>query len=66
MLSYLQPTQYANQDPFTVKSSQLRNAQGLFNDGLVTATCANNGQTTWIYNQVRFLVRTLLVGSNEP
>ncbi|KAJ7451171.1 glycoside hydrolase family 76 protein [Mycena latifolia] len=34
-----------------IKNSQLRNAQGLFNDGLVTSTCANNGQTTWIYNQ---------------
>ncbi|KAJ7066360.1 glycoside hydrolase family 76 protein [Mycena amicta] len=34
-----------------IKSSALRNAQGLFNDGLNTATCANNGQTTWIYNQ---------------
>ena len=29
----------------------MRNAQGLFNDGLTTATCANNGQTTWTYNQ---------------
>ncbi|KAJ7629336.1 glycoside hydrolase [Mycena rosella] len=34
-----------------IKNSQLRNSQGLFNDGLVTSTCANNGQTTWIYNQ---------------
>ncbi|KAJ7480077.1 glycoside hydrolase family 76 protein [Mycena galericulata] len=34
----------------SVTSSQLRNSQGLFNDGL-TSTCANNGQTTWIYNQ---------------
>ncbi|KAF7319902.1 Six-hairpin glycosidase [Mycena kentingensis (nom. inval.)] len=34
-----------------IKSSALRNAQGLFNDGLVTSTCANNGQTTWTYNQ---------------
>ncbi|KAJ7789482.1 glycoside hydrolase family 76 protein [Mycena olivaceomarginata] len=33
-----------------IKNSQLRNSQGLFNDGL-TSTCANNGQTTWIYNQ---------------
>ncbi|KAK7064757.1 Six-hairpin glycosidase [Favolaschia claudopus] len=32
-------------------NSQLRNSQGLYNDGLVTSTCANNGQTTWIYNQ---------------
>ncbi|KAF7315755.1 Six-hairpin glycosidase [Mycena indigotica] len=34
-----------------IKNSALRNSQGLFNDGLVTSTCANNGQTTWIYNQ---------------
>ncbi|KAJ7071362.1 glycoside hydrolase family 76 protein [Mycena amicta] len=34
-----------------IKSSALRNSQGLFNDGLVTSTCANNGQTTWTYNQ---------------
>ncbi|KAJ7037474.1 glycoside hydrolase family 76 protein [Mycena alexandri] len=34
----------------SVQSSQLRNSQGLFNDGL-TSTCANNGQTTWTYNQ---------------
>ncbi|KAJ7151656.1 glycoside hydrolase family 76 protein [Mycena filopes] len=33
-----------------IQSSQLRNSQGLFNDGL-TSSCANNGQTTWIYNQ---------------
>ncbi|KAJ7652000.1 glycoside hydrolase family 76 protein [Mycena polygramma] len=33
-----------------IKNSQLRNSQGLFNDGLTTS-CANNGQTTWIYNQ---------------
>ncbi|KAF7367410.1 Six-hairpin glycosidase [Mycena sanguinolenta] len=33
-----------------IASSQLRNSQGLFNDGL-TSTCANNGQTTWTYNQ---------------
>ncbi|KAJ6626960.1 Six-hairpin glycosidase-like protein [Mycena sp. CBHHK59/15] len=30
----------------------LQNANlGLFNDGLVTATCDNNGQTVWTYNQ---------------
>ncbi|KAJ6519253.1 glycoside hydrolase family 76 protein [Mycena sanguinolenta] len=33
-----------------IASSQLRNSQGLFNDGL-TSTCANNGQTIWSYNQ---------------
>jgi hypothetical protein len=41
----------ADGNPLVVKNSQLRNSQGLFNDGL-TSTCANNGQTTWIYNQV--------------
>ncbi|KAF7310502.1 Six-hairpin glycosidase [Mycena chlorophos] len=34
-----------------IAQSALRNSQGLFNDGLVTSTCANNGQTVWIYNQ---------------
>nr|GAT56992.1 six-hairpin glycosidase [Mycena chlorophos] len=34
-----------------IASSALRNSQNLFNDGLVTATCANNGQTVWVYNQ---------------
>ncbi|EJF62105.1 glycoside hydrolase family 76 protein [Dichomitus squalens] len=31
-------------------NSGIRNSQGLWNDGL-TSSCANNGQTTWIYNQ---------------
>ncbi|KAJ7725838.1 glycoside hydrolase family 76 protein [Mycena maculata] len=31
-------------------NSGMRNAQGLWNDGL-TDTCTNNGQTTWTYNQ---------------
>ncbi|KAG8996312.1 hydrolase 76 protein [Tulasnella sp. JGI-2019a] len=29
----------------------MRNSQGLYNDGLDLITCANNGQTTWTYNQ---------------
>ncbi|KAJ6577077.1 glycoside hydrolase [Mycena sp. CBHHK59/15] len=33
-----------------IKNSGLRNAQGLYNDGL-TSSCANNGEETWIYNQ---------------
>ncbi|KAJ7771922.1 glycoside hydrolase family 76 protein [Mycena maculata] len=33
-----------------ITNSQLRNSQGLFNDGL-TSTCTNNGETTWVYNQ---------------
>ncbi|KAF9064957.1 Six-hairpin glycosidase [Rhodocollybia butyracea] len=34
-----------------IESSGMRNAQGLFNDGLVFGTCVNNGETTWTYNQ---------------
>ncbi|THV05068.1 glycoside hydrolase family 76 protein [Dendrothele bispora CBS 962.96] len=34
-----------------LKNTGMRNAQGLYNDGLVLETCANNGQTTWTYNQ---------------
>jgi len=34
-----------------LSSSGMRNAQGLWNDGLDTNTCQNNGQTTWTYNQ---------------
>ncbi|KAF7309996.1 Six-hairpin glycosidase [Mycena indigotica] len=33
-----------------IKNSGLRNAQGLFNDGL-NSECGNNGGTVWIYNQ---------------
>ncbi|KAJ3989131.1 glycoside hydrolase family 76 protein [Lentinula detonsa] len=33
-----------------LSASGMRNAQGLWNDGL-TDTCVNNGQTTWTYNQ---------------
>ncbi|KAL1748686.1 glycoside hydrolase family 76 protein [Schizophyllum fasciatum] len=33
-----------------LKNSGMRNSDGLWNDGL-TDDCANNGQTTWIYNQ---------------
>jgi predicted alpha-1,6-mannanase (GH76 family) len=32
-------------------ASGLINPDGLVNDGLDPATCANNGQTTWTYNQ---------------
>ncbi|ETW78838.1 glycoside hydrolase family 76 protein [Heterobasidion irregulare TC 32-1] len=34
-----------------LSQSGMRNADGLWNDGLVLATCKNNGQTTWTYNQ---------------
>ncbi|KAJ7096339.1 glycoside hydrolase family 76 protein [Mycena epipterygia] len=34
-----------------LKNSGMRNSAGLWNDGLDTATCTNNGQTTWTYNQ---------------
>ncbi|KAJ7287548.1 glycoside hydrolase family 76 protein [Mycena rebaudengoi] len=33
-----------------LKNSGMRNADGLYNDGLTDA-CTNNGQTTWTYNQ---------------
>lgn len=33
------------------KSSGMINSENLINDGLTTDTCANNGQTTWSYNQ---------------
>ncbi|EIM86953.1 Six-hairpin glycosidase [Stereum hirsutum FP-91666 SS1] len=32
-------------------SSGMRNSDGLWNDGLDLATCENNGQNTWTYNQ---------------
>jgi len=31
-------------------NSGMRNADGLWNDGLITSNCQNNGQTTWTYN----------------
>lgn len=34
-----------------IRSSGLINSQWLLNDGLNGATCKNNGQTTWTYNQ---------------
>ncbi|TFY60411.1 hypothetical protein EVG20_g7426 [Dentipellis fragilis] len=34
-----------------LSASGMRNSQGLWNDGLDSDTCANNGQTTWTYNQ---------------
>ncbi|KAJ7084371.1 glycoside hydrolase family 76 protein [Mycena belliarum] len=50
---------FPNQAPFLanankvwnwLKNSGMRNSDGLWNDGL-TDSCANNGQTTWTYNQ---------------
>ncbi|EPQ57054.1 Six-hairpin glycosidase [Gloeophyllum trabeum ATCC 11539] len=41
----------ANKEWAWLSQSGMRNAQGLFNDGLDSATCANNGQTAWTYNQ---------------
>ncbi|KIJ61760.1 glycoside hydrolase family 76 protein [Hydnomerulius pinastri MD-312] len=32
-------------------NSGMRNSEGLFNDGLDLATCTNNNQTAWSYNQ---------------
>ncbi|KZV74829.1 glycoside hydrolase family 76 protein [Peniophora sp. CONT] len=34
-----------------LKNSGMRNSQGLWNDGLDSSTCQNNGQNTWTYNQ---------------
>jgi len=34
-----------------LKNSGMRNSDGLWNDGLNTNTCQNNGQTVWTYNQ---------------
>ncbi|VDB86588.1 unnamed protein product [Peniophora sp. CBMAI 1063] len=34
-----------------LKASGMRNSQGLWNDGLDSNTCQNNGQNTWTYNQ---------------
>ncbi|KAF8973306.1 glycoside hydrolase family 76 protein [Flammula alnicola] len=47
------PTYLANANKVWawIFSSGMRNSQGLFNDGLDSSTCANNGQTTWTYNQ---------------
>ncbi|KAJ6593883.1 glycoside hydrolase family 76 protein [Mycena capillaripes] len=52
---------FPNQAPFLanankvwawLKSSGMRNSNGLWNDGLTQdGTCKNNGQTTWTYNQ---------------
>ncbi|KAI0316793.1 Six-hairpin glycosidase [Amylostereum chailletii] len=34
-----------------LNTSGMRNSDGLYNDGLDSNTCQNNGQTTWTYNQ---------------
>ncbi|KAG6812607.1 hypothetical protein H0H92_001958 [Tricholoma furcatifolium] len=34
-----------------LSASGMRNSENLWNDGLDLDTCANNGQTTWTYNQ---------------
>ncbi|VDB93551.1 unnamed protein product [Peniophora sp. CBMAI 1063] len=34
-----------------LEGSGMRNSDGLWNDGLVLATCKNNAETTWTYNQ---------------
>ncbi|KAF8893379.1 glycoside hydrolase family 76 protein [Infundibulicybe gibba] len=41
----------ANKVPISLKNTDMRNSAGLYNDGLDTSTCSNNGQTTWTYNQ---------------
>lgn len=42
---------WANQEWAWFQQSGLINGQNLINDGLTTATCKNNGQTVWTYNQ---------------
>ncbi|KAJ8597481.1 glycoside hydrolase family 76 protein [Rhizopogon salebrosus TDB-379] len=41
----------ANKEWTWLSASGMRGSSGLFNDGLELATCQNNGQTTWTYNQ---------------
>ncbi|KAG2126318.1 glycoside hydrolase family 76 protein [Suillus clintonianus] len=41
----------ANKEWTWLSASGLRGPSGLFNDGLDSKTCQNNGQTTWTYNQ---------------
>ncbi|EPQ57052.1 Six-hairpin glycosidase [Gloeophyllum trabeum ATCC 11539] len=41
----------ANKEWNWLSNSGMRNSDGLFNDGLDSSTCQNNGQTTWTYNQ---------------
>ncbi|KAF9554284.1 glycoside hydrolase family 76 protein [Agrocybe pediades] len=52
-LRFKDPTYLANAKKTWawIESSGMRNSQGLFNDGLDSSTCKNNGQTTWTYNQ---------------
>ncbi|CAA7263178.1 unnamed protein product [Cyclocybe aegerita] len=49
-------------------NSGMRNAQGLWNDGLDSATCRNNGQTTWTYNQgvIASGLAALAVANKDP
>lgn len=49
-------------------ASGMRNAQNLYNDGLVTSTCKNNGQTTWTYNQgvIASGLASLAVANKDP
>lgn len=42
---------WANKEWTWFSGSGMINASNLINDGLTTATCSNNGQTTWTYNQ---------------
>eukprot|EP01113_Clastostelium_recurvatum_P022464 TRINITY_DN2682_c0_g1_i2.p1 TRINITY_DN2682_c0_g1~~TRINITY_DN2682_c0_g1_i2.p1 ORF type:complete len:358 (-),score=28.40 TRINITY_DN2682_c0_g1_i2:87-1097(-) len=42
---------WAQQEWKWFEGSSMINAQYLINDGIVTSTCKNNGQTVWTYNQ---------------
>ncbi|KAH8827857.1 glycoside hydrolase family 76 protein [Flagelloscypha sp. PMI_526] len=49
------------------KNSGMKSADnGLYNDGLVTATCKNNGQTQWTYNQGVILVGLAYLSKYDP
>ncbi|KAJ7109583.1 glycoside hydrolase family 76 protein [Mycena crocata] len=48
------------------KNADMRGANGLYNDGLVTATCKNNGQTQWTYNQGVILLALAYLHKHDP
>lgn len=48
------------------ENSGLVNGQGVVNDGLNLATCANNGNTVWSYNQGVFLGAYVELAKADP